>query len=315
MVRFAVVGAGVMGTNHARVLGMTRDAELALIVDQDPVRGEALAKASNAEYSPDIASVAGRVDAAVLACPTPLHHALGLQLLESGLDVLIEKPMATTVEACRELVATAEREHRLLMVGHVERFNPAVMELRHLLTDVVHLDIARIGPRAPRITDDVVLDLMIHDLDLALALTQSPLQHLHAVGRSLDQPRCQLASALLQFENGATANLTASQIGQNKIRRLDITLADSFITVDLIKQDISVHRVSHSEFVSQEGARYRQTGVTEVPFLENRGEPLMLELRHFVDCIGSRARPEPSGEDGLAAVELALRVQALIGEG
>ncbi|HUZ21508.1 MAG TPA: Gfo/Idh/MocA family oxidoreductase [Acidimicrobiales bacterium] len=314
MLDVAVVGAGIMGTNHGRVLGMIPDARVAVVVDADAARGGALARALDAEYSPGLDGIAELAQAAVVATPTSVHEEVGVALLDAGLHVLVEKPFAPTIAACEHLVDAARRAERRLMVGHVERFNPAVMELVNLLDDIVHIEIARIGPRSPRVSDDVVLDLMIHDLDLALALARSPVSHVSAVGRHLDRDRCELASALLRFENGITASITASQVGQNKIRRIDVTQRDNFVTVDLVKQDISVNRVTHTEFISDEGTRYRQSGMTEIPFLEHRGEPLLLELRHFVDCVRSGATPRVRGEDGTAAVALALRVQELVAE-
>jgi predicted dehydrogenase len=314
MLRVAIIGAGVMGTNHARILRMIPDAEVSLVVDNDPLRGSTLATASGAEFATSLDAVAAHAEAAIVATPTQFHEEIGVTLLDAGLHILVEKPLASTVEGCQNLLAMAEQRQRLLMVGHIERFNPAILELENVLDDVIHLDIARIGPRAPRVTDDVVLDLMIHDLDLALALTSSPLVRMSAMGRGVDSAQCQLACALLQFEDGVVANITASHLGQNKIRRLNITQRESFVSVDLIRQDISVNRVNHTEFVSAEGTLYRQTGVTEIPFLEHRGEPLMLELRHFIDCLASGKRPRVSGEDGMAAVALALKVQALVRE-
>jgi predicted dehydrogenase len=315
VLRFAIVGAGIMGTNHARVLRMIPDAEVSVVVDVDPLKGSVLATASGAEFVTSTDSIADRADAAIVAVPTRLHEEIGVALLDAGLHVLIEKPLAPTVEGCEHLLAMAHQRQRCLMVGHVERFNPVILELDNVLDKVVHLDIARIGPRSPRVTDDVVLDLMIHDLDLALALIKAQLVKVSAMGRTLGDKQCQMACALLQFEDGAIANITASHLGQHKIRRLNVAQRESFVVVDLIKQDISVHRVSQGEFMSGEGSLYRQTGAIEIPYLEHRGEPLMLELRHFIDCLNSDTSPLTSGDEGMAAVALALEVQALIREG
>jgi predicted dehydrogenase len=310
--KIAIIGAGIMGANHARVLNMCADVEVTVVVDPDPARGEPLATSLGARYAQDIVGLESDATAAVIATPTTTHEQIAIALLESGLDALVEKPMAESVDACRRILDAAERTGRILMIGHVERFNPVVLELDRLLEDVIHIECARLGPYPARITDSVVLDLMIHDIDLVRSLTKGPVRRVAAVGRQVRSQRCELASALLEFENGVTASITASQLGQNKIRRLDITQLDSFVTVDLIRQDIAINRMTQLEFVSEEGVRYRQSGVMEVPFLENRGEPLYLELRHFLDAIEARTVPRVSGTDGLEAVSLALQIQGLI---
>jgi predicted dehydrogenase len=310
--KIAIVGAGIMGANHGRVLNMCADADVTVVVDPDPARGEPLAASLGARFAQDIADLESHANAAVIATPTTTHEQIGIALLDAGLDVLVEKPMADSVAACKQLLDAAERTGRILMIGHVERFNPVVLELDRLLSDVLHIECARLGPYPSRIADSVVLDLMIHDIDIVRSLTKGPVRHVSAVGRRIRSERCELACALLEFETGVTASITASQLGQNKIRRLDITQPDSFVTVDLIRQDIAINRMTQLEFVSEEGVRYRQSGVMEVPFLEHRGEPLYLELRHFLDVIDARTDPRVSGRDGLEAVALALQIQELI---
>lgn len=312
MVDVAIVGAGIMGTNHGRVLSMVPDARVTAVFDSDPDRSQRLAAAVGAKAVDRLDDLADSAEAAVVATPTASHEAVAGPLLEAGLHLLVEKPLADTVAGAGRLVQAASRAGRALMVGHVERFNPVVIELGHILRDVVHLDFFRIGPRSTRIDDDVVLDLMIHDLDLALLFTASAPSKVAGVGRRIEGDRVELACALVEFENGMTANITASQLGQNKIRRLEVTQRDGYVTADLLRQDLTVHRVTHTEFVSEEGMRYRQTGVVEVPFIETRGEPLFLELSHFVDCVAGGRRPVPSGEDALRALALALDIQSAV---
>lgn len=315
MLRFAIVGAGIMGSNHARVLGMLAGARIAVVIDKDSARGETLARTHGALYSADLADAAG-ADAAIVATPTADHAEVAVALMELGCHVMVEKPLAATVEECARILRAAEQRRRTLMVGHVERFNPAVLELPNLLDDVLHIDIARIGPTAQRVTDSVVSDLMIHDLDLARCINPAQVVGVAALGRrGVRSDRTELACALLEFENGVTASLTASQLGQSKIRRIEITQRDSFVTVDLVRQDVSVGRVTHQEFLSHKGATYRQSGITEIPFLTHRGEPLFLELQEFVDALSGGRTPAASGEDGLLAVELAVRVQRALSQG
>lgn len=303
-----------MGANHARVLRMIPDVEVKVVVDPDSARAKALASPLAARVASSADDAVGNVDAAVLAVPTNLHANIGLMLLDAGIHLLVEKPLASDVPSCTALVEKAERQGCLLMVGHVERFNPAALELGNLISDPRHLSFERLGPRPERVEDDVVLDLMIHDLDLASCLVGSEVSDVYAVGSSENGKGCQIASALIRFQNGAIATLIASHLGQNKIRRVTVTQPGSFVMVDLVKQDISVNRVVHTEFVSERGAMYRQQGITEIPFLEHRGEPLMLELRHFIDSVAGGTQPSPSGRDGLAAVRLALDVRNAIAQ-
>ena len=310
MLELAVVGAGIMGANHARVSASLRDARVSVIVDPDEERGRVLAEAVGATWVPDVADAVGRVEGAIVAVPNERHEEIATQLMRAGVGVLVEKPLAPTSEAARRIVDVAALSEVVLAVGHVERFNPAVLELDRLLGEIVHVSAARISAFSPRIRDGVVLDLMIHDLDIVRAVAGGEVESVSSV---LSYPRSDtedLAAALLTFDNAVTADLTASRVGQNKIRQLQITQRESFVIVDLVRQDVTVHRVDHSEFLSSEGARYRQTGVVEIPYLENRGEPLLLQLEHFVRCLKGEQRPRVGGQDGLAAVALAEQVRA-----
>ncbi len=310
MLRLAIVGAGIMGANHGRVAMGLRDAEVSVIVDPDPIRGAALAEATGANYEPTLDGAAGRYDAAVLALPTALHAEVGIRLLEAGVPTLVEKPLAATVEKARALVDAAQAGDTMLMVGHVERFNPAVLELDNIVEDVIHIDARRISPYSNRIREGVILDLMIHDLDIVSSLVQSPVCSVQAVARATRSETEDLASALLLFANGATATITASRIGQNKIRELTVTSAESSVSVDLVRQNVAVNTMRHDEFVLASGASYRQSGMIQIPFLEHHGEPLYLELKHFVECVLKGEEPRVTGRQGLLAIELALRIRS-----
>ena len=309
-VRLGVIGSGIMGSNHARVASVMPELDLVAVFDDDRGRSESLAGAFGVVAAADVADLAGMVDAAVVATPTQFHAPIARQLLEAGVDVLVEKPIAPDVDTARRLVDCAAAAGRLLMVGHVERFNPAVLELDSLLADVIHVEARRISSYSPRIRDDVVIDLMIHDLDLVTMISKGEPAEVMSVVRAPRSASADIASALIAFESGMTACLTASRVGQNKIRHIDITQAENYLSLDLLRQDVTVNRVEQSEFSSDHGRRYRQVGVVEVPFLEHRGEPLALELRHFAECVATRATPRVTGEDGVRALELALRVAA-----
>lgn len=313
-IRLAVVGAGVMGANHARVARSLPGVELVAVVDEDPERAKAAAGPADAVALGTLDELMGveGLDAVVLAVPTTAHHPAALQCLRAGLHVLVEKPIASTTEQATELIEAAADADRVLMVGHIERFNPVVMEAMRHLDRPLHIEANRVGPFTDRVKDSVVLDLMIHDLDIVAAFAGAEVAEVSGVARSLRSSSLDLASVHLTFANGVTATLTASRVGQQKIRRLDVTQADSFLSVDLIRQDISINRVAHVEFLAEGGTRYRQTGVVEIPFIENRGEPLAIELGEFARAIVEGRSPAVDGAQGRTALELVDRVLAAV---
>jgi predicted dehydrogenase len=310
MLKLAIIGAGIMGANHARLAQALRDATVTHVVDPDLARANQLATAIGADAAADLDAVLDQVDAAVVAVPSGLHHAVGLELVKAGVHVLVEKPIATTVAAAEELAEAADVAGTTLMVGHVERFNPAVLELDNLLGDVVHVAAARISPYTARIRESVIADLMIHDLDVVRSIARSEVVGVECMGMQVRSDTTDLASALLRFESGMTASLTASRVGQQKIRELRITQPDRYVTVDLIRSDVTINRVEHSEFLSAEGARYRQSGVVEIPFLEHQGEPLLLELQEFVRAVTTGTPPRVTAADGVETVRLIERIEA-----
>jgi len=305
----AIIGAGIMGANHARVARAIPDFTVTSVCDPDPDRAATLAKAVGASYTSDLDEALAGVDAVVLATPSETHGELGERVLRSGRDLLVEKPIATSVADARRLIDVAAAKDRILMIGHVERFNPAVTELLQLTEDPLSLEITRVGPYANRVLADVVLDLMIHDVDLARAVLGAEIVEHRSMTRVVRSGEQDLACALLLFDNGVVANVTASRISQNKIRRITLTQRANCVVADLLRQQVEIHRIEHSEYLSDGGVRYRQSGRVEIPFLSQHGEPLMHELRHFADCVTSRRRPVVSGEDGLAALEVCLSIR------
>lgn len=305
MLSLAVVGAGVMGTNHARLSAGVRDAELRYVVDADGLRAERLAAATGAKWETCLDAVLNEIDAAIVAVPTELHHATALRLIRAGKHVLVEKPLAATIEQAEDIVEAADSAGVTLLVGHVERFNPAVLGLASLLDEVVHIHAARISPYSPRVRDGVILDLMIHDLDIARTIARSEVAEVRATARAVRSSSEDIASAILSFENGVTADLVASRVGQQKIRELSITQSDNYVAVDLLRQDVTITRVEHEEYVSSEGTRYRQTGIVEIPFLENRGEPILLEMQEFVTAIVTGRAPLVPARESLESLRLA----------
>ncbi len=309
MPRLAIIGAGVMGANHGRVARSMPEFTVTAICDPDPDRAAAVAAALDTAATSDLDEAIRDADAVVLATPSETHAELGLRILKAGRDLLVEKPIATTLDDAQRLVEAAQANDRVLMVGHVERFNPAVVELTTLVTDPVTIEITRNGPFPTRNLADVVLDLMIHDIDLARALVRGEVVEQFAMARVVRSQEQDMTCALLRFDNGVVANITASRISQTKIRRITVTQRDNAVVADLIRHQVEVHRLQHSEFLDDGGMRYRQSGVVEIPYLSQHGEPLMHELRHFARCVGDRTEPMVSGLDGLAALRVCLAIR------
>lgn len=308
MLELAIVGAGSMGANHARVAMGLRDAHLLAVVDPDEKRGRRVAEGTGAEYHRDLSAVVSRIDAAIVSAPTHLHRRLAVELLEAGIHVLVEKPIAENVTEAREIIAAAESVRKTLMVGHIERFNPVVLEMDRLVADPIHVAAQRISPYTPRIAEGVTLDLMIHDLDLISSFAQSPVCRISALSRDV-LGNDDLAVALLEFDSGLTASVTASRLGQDKVREITITQRDEYLRLDLIRQSVTVHRMGRIDQVPGENS-FMQSGLVEIPFLKHRGEPLLLELGHFVDCIREGAEPRVTGIDGMRAIEMAELVRS-----
>ena len=315
MLNLAIVGAGIMGANHGRVALAVREFNVTAVCDPDGARAAALAASLNAKSTTDVADAIADADAVILATPSHTHGELGVQILKAGKDLLVEKPIATTVAVAELLVETAAKHDRILMVGHVERFNPVITELMQLVDQPVSIEFTRVGPFSPRLLADVVLDLMIHDIDLARAIVGAEIVEHRAMTRVVRSGEQDLACALLQFDNGVIANVTASRVSQNKIRRISLTQRDNSIVVDLLRQHIEIHRIEHAEYLAEGGVRYRQSGLVEIPFLSQHGEPLMHEQRHFAQCVMNHKQPLVTGEDGLAALRacLAIRDSAIVG--
>ncbi len=298
-----------MGSRHARVARSIPSAEVAVIVDQDEYKGRKLAEHVGAAYMPSVNSLPGAVDAAIVAVPAESHMEIGTMLLENGLDVLMEKPIAATVEEAKNLIAVAEQHDRILMVGHVERFNPAVIELARHLSGLIHIDVRRVGPFTPRVPAGVAVDLMIHDIDLVSWLAGSQPEVISALVRRVRSSTEDIAVCILTFPTGVSAMLTASRASQSKQRQIELIQRDNMVVADLVRGQVTVHRVEHSEFVDDRGSMYRQTGVVEIPYMEHQGEPLALEQRHFLECVVGHTQPAVSGQDGLAALDIAIRIR------
>ena len=295
VIRTAVIGAGSFGANHLRVLSELPGVTLAGVVDCDPERAsEAAAKYHCPVLT--LSDVAERADAAIVATPTVTHAEIGCTLIAAGLDILVEKPIAHDLRSAELLVTAAETHRRILQVGHLERFNPAIRALRSHATLPLFFEIHRMSVFTPRSLDvDVVLDLMIHDVDILLSLTHAMPTEIRAAGIRILSPKVDIANVRLAFENGCIANLTASRASVEKIRKLRLFQPGEYISLDYSRQDIS--RVS---------VRDGQVGFEAVPV--EHSEPLRLELESFVTAVRTRSDPEVTGEDARRALEVCLAI-------
>lgn len=306
--RVAVVGLGIMGANHMRVLRTLPEVRLAGVVDNDPRLVEQLSSGLHScqSYS-TLSELEGLVDAAIIASPTRLHAEMAIELIKMGVHVLVEKPLASTSSEAERVIAAAEAAGVVLAVGHIERFNAAVADLHRFVDQPIHIEASRINPYSSRIADGVILDLMIHDLDIVLSIAgeaDTPVS-VSGVARAMRGTTEDIASVNVRFASGLTATFNTSRLGQQKIRSIEITQAESTIVADLMRQDITIHRMTHHEFVGGSGASYRQSTVLEIPFLERRGEPLVAEQQHFVDCVLTGTAPIVDGKAALRALRLA----------
>jgi len=294
--RVAVIGAGAFGRNHMRVLSQSEGAALAAVVDADAARAAAAA----AEFgcpAVELVDVPARADAAIVAVTTSAHAEVGCRLLETGLDVLVEKPIAGDLASARRLIDTAQARGRILQVGHLERFNPAVTALRRVLTVPLFFEVHRLSVFTPRSLDvDVVLDLMIHDLDILLDLAGQAPEEIRAAGISILSSRVDIANVRLAFPNGCVANLTASRVSTERVRKLRLFQPRQYVSLDYARQEAAVFEVSQA----------REIGCRMLPV--EKDEPLKLELASFLEAVHRRGEPVASGEDGYRALEVALAI-------
>lgn len=314
-VRVGVIGIGNMGWHHARVLSLLRDAELVGVADPDEARGRLAVGQFNCRWFPTHESLLAEVEAVCIAVPTLLHHRVGMACLQAGVHVLIEKPIAATQEEAADLIRAAETAGRLLQVGHIERFNPAFRELLRVVAneEVVVLEARRHSPNADRANDvSVVLDLMIHDIDLVLELAASPVVRLAAAGgRSSDGP-IDYVNATLGFANGVVASLTASKMSHRKIRSLSAHCRGSLMETDFLNHNLRIHRRAHETVSADHGELlYRNDGFIEEVSTTSI-EPLYAELEHFLQCVRGRETPAVDGLQASRALQLADLIERCV---
>jgi predicted dehydrogenase len=296
-IRVAVIGAGVFGRHHLRVLSQSLNATLVGVVDTDPERAAQAAAEHNCLTFATLGELEGNVDAAVVAVPTSHHAEVGCALLESGIDVLVEKPIAADLASARRLVDTAAEHKRILQIGHLERFNPAVAALKKITTIPLFFEIHRLSLFSPRSLDvDVVLDLMIHDLDIVLDLAGAMPEEIRAAGISILSDKVDIANVRLAFPGGCVANLTASRVSTERVRKLRLFQPHQYISLDYQKQDAVAFTVSGNQ----------QIGFQPLPTVKE--EPLRLEVEAFLASVANRTQPMVPGEEGLRTLGVALAI-------
>ena len=301
-IRVGVVGVGDFGRNHVRVFHDLPGAELVGIHDADAERARQVAAEFGTEAFSSVEQLAEQIDAACVAVPTNLHARISSELLERGVDVLVEKPIASSVDEADRLIANAKKFGRILQVGHLERFNPAVVAVQQIVARPLFFEVHRLGVFSPRSLDvDVVFDVMIHDLDVLLSLLKSPARDIQAVGIPVLTDKVDIAHARIEFESGAVANVTASRVSTERVRKLRFFQAREYISVDYTRQDVTRIRVVG------EGS---QPAIDFEKVSTKPEEPLKAELRSFLAAVRERETPLVDGDAGRLALDLAERVMA-----
>ena len=301
--RVAVVGVGHLGKHHARILANLPGVELTAVVDTNQARAEEIAAANGTRALMRATSLIGKVDAVSIAVPTEQHLAVALPFLEAGTGVLVEKPMARSLEEADQMIAAAAKSGAVLAVGHTERFNPAVEVARPMLRDPRFIEVHRLGTFPERSLDiDVVFDLMIHDLDVVASLVDSEVESVEAVGVPVLTGRVDIANARLRFANGCIANLTASRISRDRVRKIRFFQPAASVSIDYAAQKVEMYRL-----VKGEGPMPKIDG-GDMPVQND--EPLKRELQDFVDAVANKRAPKVDGAQGRRALELATRIVA-----
>ena len=294
--KVGVVGTGSIGKNHARVLSELPAVEFAAIYDADPATAAEIGARLNVRAVSSLDEFAALVDAATIATPTPTHFPIAKALLEKGKHCLVEKPITENTRDATELAELAHRAGLVLQVGHIERFNPVLSALEARLTCPQFIESHRLSPYPNRsIEIGVVLDLMIHDLEIVLHLVRSPVKYVDAVGISVLSRGEDIANARIRFENGCVANLTASRISPEKMRKIRVFQKDAYLSLDYQDQTGEIHRLEGGQIL-------RETVEIE------KDEPLKRELAAFVECARAGAQPKVTGHQGAAALELAIQI-------
>lgn len=302
-VRVGVIGVGHLGHHHARVYTEILGTQLVGVVDVNEERAASVGQALGVPSFSNVDTFLEKTspDAVSIVVPTSQHFEVAKKAMDRKIHVLVEKPVTTTIEEAEKLLRLAEEHELVLQVGHIERFNSAVQHVRNIVKEPLLFQSRRLGPFSSRIGDvGVVLDLMIHDIDIILSLVPSPIVSISAVGRSVQSHHEDIASAQIVFANGSMADVLVSRVSQRRLRQLEIMERERYISLDYATQDVSIHRCIQD----------RTSGLLEViehPIFP-KGEPLKLELQHFVTCVHDGRKPIVGITDGKKALEVAIEV-------
>ncbi len=320
-VRVGVVGVGHLGDHHARIFSQISEAELVGVNDIDLGKGESVAQKYGTRYFENLDDLLRKTDAVSLVVPTTAHFPLASVILERGKDLLIEKPITQTGEQAEELIRLAQKKNLILQVGHIERFNPAFKAIDKYQPHPKFIESHRMAQFNPRGTDvAVILDLMIHDIDLILSLVKSGITNIEAVGVPVVAESEDICSARLTFENGCVANITASRISARVLRKMRLFQKDSYISLDFLQKSVEIYKLVDVNQLPQ-GEKEKKTVVGNIP-VEEMGKTIVYqkpevcdqdmlssEIGSFLDAVRTRTPPEVTGEDGKKALEVALRIK------
>lgn len=307
--RVAVIGAGQMGRHHARIYQALPGVHLAAVCDSDFAKAEQVAQEFGAAAEPDFRALLQDLDAVTVAVPTEAHAEVACEFLAAGIDVLLEKPISRTLEEADRLIRLAEAGQRIFQVGHLERYNPAVQAVSAMVNRPRYFEADRLGSFSERSLDiDVIMDLMVHDLDVILSLVRSAPRSIAAVGIPILTPRVDIANARIEFEDGCVANLTASRISKERTRKLRLFQPYQYISIDYTRQEAEVFTLEPpAGGAGRPSIDYRQLHV-------ERAEPLRLEIEAFLRAVRSRTPPLIDGAAGRRALSLATDVRRAIEE-
>lgn len=306
-VRTAVIGVGYLGKFHAQKYATLPNSRLVAVCDNNIETAKQIANELGTQAVDSFDAMKDQIDAVSIVVPTQLHHSIAKQCLEAGKHVLLEKPMTTTVKQAKELVELAQDNNLKLQIGHLERFNPAILSLEEILKTPLFIESHRVAPFNPRGADvNVILDLMIHDIDIILDIVGAPVKRIDAKGVAVLSKDIDIANARLAFENGCVANVTASRAGMKSERKMRLFQHDAYITIDFQNKKVGIHR---------KGAGELYPGVANISSKEQtfeQGDALLAEIESFLDCIQNNKPPKVDGKAGLHALETAIEITRLL---
>ncbi len=306
-IRTAVIGVGYLGKFHAQKYSALKNSKLLAVVDKDINNAEKVAKEAGCEALSDYHELLGNVDAVSIVVPTDLHYEIAADFLNHHTHVLVEKPITTNVKQAEQLIELAKKNNSILQVGHLERFNPAILAIEKEISAVRFIESHRLAPYNPRGTEvSVVLDLMIHDIDIILDIVDSEVEKIDASGTSVLSNDIDIVNARIVFENGCVANVTASRVSNKTDRKMRIFQHDAYLSVDFQNRELAIYRKGNSEMYP---------GIPNIEIDKNNfneADALKTEIEHFLDCIENQTTPKVTGQDAKRALQTAIKISELL---